>query len=523
MSNPTDFWNSVGATDADGEYVYGYLLERGTPVPLHDLAEHLVARRLQEQLHAQAEVEARRAVRYQPKETFQTGDRLYFPALNNASGVVKKTRAGDNPRYGDFQIATVLLEGEAKPHEFAASFAHAHPLNQERDAQSIAALTPAEAFAEHGEGVLANLRRRLRADKEFVFIGEQCFLKGMLTKIPDGYLHIAEAAIEAADDALPTSELVKILELPPDVKKGGVTFSVAYALAQDARFEDVGPEGRVRWYLAEKEPLEAREQPAILGMENDPVIALAPELETIASDLFHETDLDGGARATRAGAAEITVVLTYPHRRAGTLPLLPSVRALLPAFMNPRLKLNFVETASGDQFAGFAVAQGNYLAGLNAWFHARRLEPGAIIVLRKHSAPLTIELDYQPQRERSIWVRVARMQSQQLTFTQERRPLGFKCDEEMLIMVGDAPGIDAVAEKLRAAHPSLENLLEYVFPELAKLSGAGRVHAKTLYCAVNFLRRAGLRAVMSALSRSRAFTTAGGGYFTMSEAQREKA
>ena len=57
--------------------------------------------------------------------------------------------------------------------------------------------------------------------------------------------------------------------------------------------------------------------------------------------------------------------------------------------------------------------------------------------------------------------------------------------------------------------------MEEIFPELAKLSGAGRVHAKTLYSAVNLIRRAGPRTVLGALTESRAFASVGGGYFVL--------
>lgn len=520
MDNVTEFWNSVGATNADAEYLADLILERSTPIALSDLVNHLIDWRLQAQLKSQAEVDARRAQRYQPRGVYRVGDQLYFPALDGRAGVVKKIRAGDNPRYGEFQVIAVQLDGETKAREFAAGFAHAHALNQDHAAQNISALTDVQARAQYGEGVRKNLARRLNADKEFICVGDQYFLKGLLTKIPEGYLNIAEAAIEQANDALPTTELVKVLELPPNVKKTGVTFSLAVALAQDARFEDVGRPGAVRWFLTRLEPPEVRERPALLEMPNDRVVPLAPELETIAADLFLETDLNNREDTAASTRQELTLVLTYPHRRAGTLPMVPSVRAFLPAFINARLKISFVDAATQERFAGFAVAEGNYVAGLSAWYAARHLQPGALVTLRKHVESLSLTIEYQPQRERSLWMRVAKAQNGELTFAQEKRPLAHRCDDEMLIMIGDAAGIDSAAEHLRQSHASLDKLLQSVFPELAKLSGAGRVHAKTLYSAVNFVRRAGLRAVMTALAESRAFTPVGGGYFGLNEAQR---
>jgi hypothetical protein len=103
-----------------------------------------------------------------------------------------------------------------------------------------------------------------------------------------------------------------------------------------------------------------------------------------------------------------------------------------------------------------------------------------------------------------------------LTFGQERRPLAHKYDEEMLIVVGDPLGIEKLSESAQS-RLSLGELLEEIFPELAKLSSAGSVHAKTLYSAVNFVRRAGPRAVLSALTENRTFTSTGGGYFVLND------
>jgi len=116
-------------------------------------------------------------------------------------------------------------------------------------------------------------------------------------------------------------------------------------------------------------------------------------------------------------------------------------------------------------------------------------------------------------------VRVARGVNRRLTFAQEKRPVSHKYDEDMLILIGDPVGIDLAAQSAREQH-SLAALLEEIFPELAKLSGAGRVHAKTLYSAINLIRRAGPRAVMSALTESRAFTSVGGGYFVLNDEAR---
>jgi hypothetical protein len=444
---------------------------------------------------------------------------LIFSAFANRAGVVTQIRASDNPRIAPFQVATVQLEGESQPREFAMAYAAPHVLNEEHAARSDMLLPPAEAIAQHGETVRAALVQRLNADKEFVRLDDGWFLRGLLPEIHTGYLNLAEAAIEQSNDALRTADLLKIFEFPESIKKSAASFALNLALANDARFEDVGPHNDPRWFLARLEPVEARERPRILEAAPARKFTLPSELETIAAELHDEADLNGDSNSAPPPRDEITLILTYPHRRAGTLPLTPTVRALLPEFDRPRLQIHFVDATTHEKFAGYAVKNGSYLAGLTPWFNTRKLAPGAYLTLKRGSDALTVQIDYQAQRERGLWVRVARGLNGQLTFSQEKRPIAHKSDEEMLIVIGDPLGLETAAQKARE-HQSLATLLEEIFPELAKLSGAGRVHAKTLYSAINLIRRAGPRAVLGALIESGAFSSVGGGYFVLNETHR---
>jgi hypothetical protein len=516
-----DFWSQVGTTEADIEHVYGYLLERGTPAPSRDLARNLIEWRVREEERRLAEIAARRAPVYQPKNTYTVGQAILFTGLGNEEGVVKEVRPGENPRLGDFQVIRVQFDNEPELREFAAGFSGNHPLNQDIAQTAIRlGLSPEEAVAIHGEPVRVALVQRMSADKEFVHLGDQWFLRGLLPEINPGYLNLAEAAIEQAGDALTTGELQKILDLPETERKSAARFALALALASDSRFEDVGPAGESRWFLPRLEPAEAHERPALLAAPPARPVHLPPELEAIANELIETADYTGEDKHSSAPARdEVTLVLTYPHRRAGTLPLTPPVRGLLPNFTNPRLRFTFTDDANQEKIAGYAVADGNYIAGLAEWINARRLSPGAYITIRRGPKPLTLTIDYQSQRERSLWVRVARATNGQLTFAQEKRPLAHKYDEEMLIVVADPVGLDNLAQESTDLR-SLPALLDQVFPELAKLSGAGRVHAKTLFAAVNLIRRFGPRSVLNALAEARTFASVGGGYFVLNEEAR---
>ncbi len=520
VGQPTDFWNRLGTNDADVEHLYGYLLERGTPASSRDLAINLIEWRVHEEEKRLAQIAARRAPVYQPKETYSVGQSILFTALGNREGVVKQVRDGDNPRVGPFQVIGVQFDNEANVREFAAGYVAPHPLNQEITPTAIVLdMTAEQAVQAYADQVRANVVQRLSSDKEFVHLGDYWFLRGLLPEINPGYMNLAEAAIEQTGDAMTTGELLKVLDLPETEKKTATRFALNLALSHDSRFEDVGPTNETRWFLSRLEPAEARERPSILDVNPVRTVPLSSELESIADELVEKADSIGNGHNQALPRDEVTLILTYPHRRAGTLPLTPLVRGLLPAFSHPRLRFTFVDALTEDKFAGYAVAEGNYLAGLTNWFASRRLSPGALVTLRRGPTPLTIIVESQSQRERSLWVRVARGINGRVLFSQEKRPLSHKYDEEMLIVVADPVGLDALAHA-QAERVDLHPLLEEVFPELAKLSSSGHVHAKTIFSAVNLVRRTAPRAVFSALAESRSFASVGGGYFMLNEEAR---
>lgn len=512
------YWKNLSITDADLERLYSSVLDQGEPLTTQELVTALIRARVSEEEERRARY-SQHARLYQPKLDYEVGERLIFPALGDAEGLVTGIRPSDNPRIPLFKVISVRLEPEGVSREFAASYTVDHPLNKDREANAATTdLTPEQVQAEHGGAVTTRLLDRLNKDKEFVELDGLWLLRGLLVRVHEGYLNLAEAAIEQAGAGLTTSELAQVLELPTaGVKRSTLIFSLEFALRNDDRFEDVGPKGETRWYLTRLEPHDTRELPRVLFMPPSSAsrVVLPQELERFVEELEREGDADWNGHM----AVPITTLsLTYPHRRAGSLPLVGKVRALFPESDNLRMLVNLVDEASGGRMTAWLVREGNYLAGLKHWYDQHKLNPGAFIQLQKRPEPLTVSIDYQSQRERSLWVRVARVQSGQLTFAQEKRPVAHKYDEEMLIVIGDAAGIDSLHMTARPDRP-LEALLVDIFPELSKLSGAGRVHAKTLYAAVNFVRRVGMRAVFSSLVSSSAFVSLGGGYFVMETAR----
>ncbi|MGB8647003.1 MAG: hypothetical protein WCF84_17335 [Anaerolineae bacterium] len=515
-----DYWNNFNVTDTDVERLYGSVLEQGQPVLASDLARQVVDARVRDEEDRRRRYNAQ-TTPYQPKLEYQIGQRVIFSELHDAQGEVIAIRPGDNPRLPPFHVITVRFDEDASTREFAAQYDLPHPLNEERAVAVVTSdLSTEQVLAEYGDAIENLLVARLKRDREFVEQRGRWLLRGLLTPVNEYHLNLAEAAIEGENRGLTTTEISRQLDLSAEgPKRTTLFFSIEYALRHDERFVNVGPRGESRWFLTRLVPAEAREIPRLLQLAPAPATspALPPELETAVQDLEGQADVSAPATAHAGATPIVTVALTYPHRRAGSLPLTSSLSALLPESDNPAMLITLIDAANGNRFQGWVVRAGNYIVGLKPWYDQRKLNPGANIQLQRHSEPLTLVIEYQVQRERSLWVRTARVQGGQLTFTTEKKPVAHKYDEEMLILIADQNALDQLHNTNQANRP-LAALLVEIFPELAKLVPGGRIHAKTLFAAVNFAQRVGPRAVFAALAQSSAFVSQGGGYFMMETA-----
>lgn len=516
------YWTGYGVSDQDVERAYGYVLERGEAVTTRELAQAVIGARVKEEEERRARFSTD-ATLYQPKNHYEVGQRLLFSALDNREAVVTAVRTADNPRLPTFEVISVTFTEDGNSGDFAAVYEQDHPLNESKPAATgIADQEPDEIYARYGQSVESALSARLHMDKEFVEQDGKWLLRGLLVEIHVGLLNVAEAAIEQNNSALTTPELARILDLNTEgAKRENVLFALEYALHNDGRFVDVGPSRQARWFLSRLEPPEAQITPRILKLLHStrPTSALPSELQALLNELEDEADVDDGERTGEASpVTPVDIVLTYPHRRAGSLPLTPGVRGLFPDSDKPRMLVTLVDEETNARLPVWIVNESSYLAGLKGWYDHHKLNPGAFVQLERRAEPFSATLRFTPQRERGLWVRAARAQGGRLVFGTDRRPVSHKYDEDMLILIGDQAGLDNLTES-NYGERSLEQLLHDVFPELAKLVPGGRVHAKTLYSAVNFARRVGPRAVFDALARGDAFSSVGGGYFVLDSAR----
>jgi hypothetical protein len=97
----------------------------------------------------------------------------------------------------------------------------------------------------------------------------------------------------------------------------------------------------------------------------------------------------------------------------------------------------------------------------------------------------------------------------------QKRPIACEYDELCLIDEPDREIGDALRAQERALNRPLRELVRLVYLELAKLNPSVTVHGKTLYTAVNVLRRCPPGLVFATLFGVRQFITTGDGYWVL--------
>jgi hypothetical protein len=97
--------------------------------------------------------------------------------------------------------------------------------------------------------------------------------------------------------------------------------------------------------------------------------------------------------------------------------------------------------------------------------------------------------------------------------------LEIACEYDELMVLGELnpADTDALRESLHEKGASLEELLRLVMPELMKLSSQGTAHAKTIYSAINLLRRVPPGPIFAIMASDPAFKNVGGGYWKFVE------
>jgi len=506
-------------TPEDVEDITNYLLEKETPMLTRDLALYLINKRL-EQERALYQKRFKIARLYNPAETHAVGDKLLFGKWDLALGVVKDKRQGNNPTYGDFKVITVEFSDSKEVRQFASEWKGEHPLVQNPAADSIHAssqLTAQEIFDAAALEVTGRMLEALHANKDLKQVAGYWFPKDLVLDIDIGTLHLAEAVLDMNNGGPLTPE--QIIEQIGGLGSAPLTlqtFSLNLAMSQDKRFDEVGPAGRVLWFLKRMEPEAVQRIPEPLiyrPIEYDEDL-LDEDMLDLEAELDDElSDIEMSGRAPKA-----RVRLIYPHRRVGSLPLNAQTKQIFPTARTPRISITLVDETDKTRYPGWVVHEHRYVYGLLEYYDKHQLPVGTFITVRRGAADGEYIISYTAHRARVEYIPVFAAYTDRIVIENGRRSIGADYDPLLIVDVEDLKAIEALTKFYQ--NKALLTIVRGLVQELSKLSPQGTVHFATIYSAVNVLRRCPPGPIFALLQANAEFEDVGDHYWRMSQGER---
>jgi len=519
---PPDYWSHFTLSKADLEFLSNYLFEKETPLTEKELVPVLVAERIRREREALTARQRGGSRVYLPAETYKVGESLIFPTLDWQKGNVTRVRPGKNPEVGSFEVIEVEFS-DGQKREFAAGLAeHAlnHPPEVEVDDEL---LIPEKVLERYGAALEAALLNGLQQDQTLVRIAGRWFPRSLLVDVNVGHLNLAEAVLdEKKGGPLPTAALIEQVELPAGVNPKLLEFSMNYALQEDERFDEVGPAGEVLWFLRRLEPLDVQQIPPSLRYIEIPYDRSVLTKEMLALEASLGDELSVEVKVPSPGP-EVTIALSYPHWRAGTLPISARTRSLFPtAYESPRVRFTLVDAHSKDEMPGWVVRQHGYVAGVGALYQKYGAMPGSLITLRRGPKPGQVVVEVRTRRPLRDWVRTVLVGSDGgIVFATLKQNLTTEFNERMIIVVPDVNGVDAATEQITKQHLPFEKLVGNMMQELSKLNVQGHVHALELYSALNVIRRCPPGPLLAFLAQTSGYKHVGDLHYRIASAEAE--
>jgi hypothetical protein len=294
-------------------------------------------------------------------------------------------------------------------------------------------------------------------------------------------------------------------------------FSLNNTLKDDQRFDEVGPKGQVLWYLNRLEPTEVQQTPRLLQYQpiefdrtllDEELLALEREINDERSGLTTSPITETGARAT----------IIYPHRRTGTLPLNSSLQQIFPTDQQTeRVFVTLIDGQDGEEYPGWVVRKGLYVYGLNKFYRKHQVPVGAHLTVNGEDDPSKFTVDFNAYRPRSEWVRIVVPKNNQIAFEDAKRSIGADYDDLMILGADDLEALDKLFDAVQQQRKPLASILNNILSALGPLTPQGTVHAKTIYSAVNLVRRCPPGPILATLVANLDFQNVGGHYWKLSD------
>lgn len=509
---------SFAVSPEDVEYLQGLLLEHETPLTLEEIARLIIEKRLQDQ-QAALEEQYKGVTTYRPSEVFSIGQRIVFPKMDYALANVAEVRDGVNPEIGSFKVIKVRFDDDSI-REFASEMQAPHRLNDELNSLSPngEALSVDDILAEGQDLIHKEIADALSANSDLVRLSGRWFSRSLMLDVNEGHLNLAEALLDIASGGpLTTAEMLRDIG---GLGSGSLLlqeFCLNFALNNDKRFDEVGPLDTVLWFLRRLEPAEVQNTPEILRFTPVPYaqdtltadqIALEAEIDDEWS-MLDDQEIDP--------SAEVRLILIYPHRRAGTLPLTSRMRGIFPtARSSARIALTLVDGQDGEEYPGWVVRQQRYVYGLAGLYRKHKLPVGAHVSVRREPDSDKVIVDFQAHRPRTEWVRLIINRNGQIGFEDQKRAIGAEYDDLMILGADDLAFVDGLFQSSQQGRRTLPSVLRMLLTELSRSTPQAAVHSKTLYSALNVLRRCPPGPMFAALNNEPDFYNVGNHYWRLS-------
>jgi hypothetical protein len=511
-------------TPEDVDTITGYLLETETPLTTEEITRVLIQNRIDEQKAAFASRYEGTQV-YDPASAYVVGQRLSFPQFEYATAEVTTLREGENPALGTFSVIGVQFDDTSlnpKDHarEFAAAYSLPHRLNLldglPAPVNELETLDEDEILRATDGALVDAVEDMLTESPALIRLSSFWFVRELVMDVDIGHLHLAEAVLDMHQErALATNEILAEIGGLGDAPAMLQEFSLNLAMQSDGRFDEVGPSGAVRWFLRRMQPeLVTQAPPAMVyrTLSYDPEL-LTPDQRQVEEEISDElTRLPVNREAQEGRAA-----LIYPHRRHGTLPLNRHVLGIVPSARTPRIWVEFVDAQDGERFPGWVVHEHGYALGLADFYRKYRLPVGTLISVRQGKTPDQLVVDHHPHRAQTEWIRLAIVNKNRLTFENTTRVVDAAYDEHIILGIEDLAEIDTLVATIQRQNRTLLSLIRELVEDLSQESPQGTVHFKTLYSALNILRRCPPGPILATLEANPEFEDVGDAYWKIRE------
>jgi hypothetical protein len=519
---PPDYWQTFSIGKQDLEYLSTYLFEKETPLTEKELVPVVVEERIRSERNALIKQQESIGNIYLPEGHYKVGEDLVFPAMEWKKGRVTSIRPGVNPTLGEFSVIAVELDGGTS-HLFASGLT-SHTLNHPVEiAVDDQLLNPDNVISVHGTEIERKLESALSADEDLVKITGSWFPRALLMDINVGNLNLAEAVLdEATGKPLTTKALLEQLEISGHVNPKLIEFSMNYALQEDGRFDEVGPAGEVLWFLKRLEPGDVQTIPSTLRYMEIPYDRSVLTHQMLALETELDDELVDGNLPEKS-TEEIVISLSYPHWRAGTLPVSLRARALFPtAYESPRVRFTVVDGQSREEIPAWVVRTHGYVSGLGTLYQKYGLIPGSLVSVAKSKTPGQVVITPKTRRPTRDWVRTVLVGSDGgIVFAMLKQNLTSEVNERMVIAVPDPSGVDEACEQIAKKHLPFQQLVADIMQELVKLNVQEHVHAQELYSALNILRRCPPGPLLAFLTASSDYKHVGDLHYRLAESEAE--